>query len=143
MRQAALRLAVAAGGVVAGGALSLLLLPGSVGREVHASSRADREAGRALFHEKGCEQCHGADLEGGEKGPNLTGVGRQLKPDGIRHQIVAGGGGMPAFGDVLAPDEVSRLVDFLASQKKKVRAQKPGPATAAPKLPANGSDDQS
>ena len=73
----------------------------------------------------------------------LTGVGRKLTADGIRHQIVAGGGGMPAFGDVLAPDEISRLVDYLAAQKKRTKLKRAAPASPAPKLPANGSDDQS
>ena len=110
---------------------------------VQASSHADRAAGEVLFHEKGCEHCHGAALLGTERGPVLAGVGRKLTADGIRHQIVAGGGGMPAFGDVLAPDEISRLADYLAAQKRRVKVARAAPGGATPKLPANGSDDQS
>ena len=110
---------------------------------VRASSHADRDAGAALFHEKGCEHCHGAALLGTERGPTLVGVGRKLKTDGIRHQITAGGGGMPAFGDVLTSDEISRLADYLETQKKRVKPGQDAPAVPKPKLPANGSDDQS
>ena len=110
---------------------------------VRASSHADRDAGAALFHGKGCEHCHGAGLLGTERGPALVGVGRKLTADGIRHQIMAGGGGMPAFGEVLGPDEISRLADYLAAQKKRVKSRQAEPAGPQPKLPANGSDDQS
>lgn len=110
-------------------------------RAVHASARDDREAGKALFAQKGCTHCHGEGAVGGERGPSLLGVGRKLKQDQIRHQIEAGGGGMPAFAEVLQPDEVSHLVDWLKTQK----SRKPA-ANAAPAKPAsadqNGSDDQ-
>ena len=108
---------------------------------MQASSKTDREAGKALFQEKGCVHCHGTDGVGGERGPALVGVGRKLKPDQIRHQIEAGGGGMPGFADVLQPDEVSRLVDWLKTQRsRKAGAHTPGASQPAPE--ANGSDDQ-
>lgn len=128
--------------VVAGGcawAVQLAAVPGAV---VHASTHADRAAGEALFHEKGCEHCHGPALLGGERGPALVGVGRKLTAGGISRQIVAGGGGMPAFGDVLAPGEITRLADYLAAQKKRVKPVQPAPGVPAPKPAANGSDDQ-
>ena len=128
--------------VVAAGVSAAAMLASPSAGVVHASSHAERAAGQALFHEKGCEHCHGAALIGTERGPVLTGVGRKLTADGIHHQIVAGGGGMPAFGDVLAPDEISRLVDYLATQKKRAKVVPAAPASPAPKLPANGSDDQ-
>ena len=108
---------------------------------VHASSRSDREAGQVLFQDKGCTHCHGTNGVGGERGPALVGVGRKLKADQIRHQIEAGGGGMPAFGEVLQPDEVSKLVDWLKTQRsRKAAARKPPARGPAPE--ANGSDDQ-
>ncbi len=91
---------------------------------VRASSADDRAAGAVLYHERGCTYCHGAELAGSEKGPSLQAVGKKLHQDAIEHQIVAGGGGMPAFGDSLKPDEVKQLVEFLAAQKKK--GAKPG-----------------
>ncbi len=133
---------VVCGGALAAALVAASLLP-SAPPSVHAASRSDREAGRALFNEKGCSHCHGADGVGGERGPALLGVGRKLHADQIRQQIVAGGGGMPAFGEVLQPDEVSRLVDWLKTQRSRVVPVPPKPA--APKLPspdAAGSDDQ-
>ncbi len=108
---------------------------------VYASRKSDREAGRVLFQEKGCSHCHGTDGVGGERGPSLLGVGRKLKEDAIRQQIVAGGGGMPAFADVLQPDEISRLVDWLKTQKSR-KAPAHSPSAPKPAADANGSDDQ-
>ena len=125
-------------------ALAAFAIMGSVEASrvpVHASARKDREAGRALFQEKGCAHCHGMDGVGGERGPALVAVGRKLKTDQIRHQIEAGGGGMPAFADVLQPDEVSRLVDWLKSQKSRRPAVRT-PDAVRPAPDANGSDDQ-
>ena len=85
---------------------------------VHASSRKDREAGAALFHEKGCEHCHGVGGVGTDLGPNLTMVGKRLKKNRIERQICEGGGNMPAFGDALTHDEVKALVAYLSAKKK-------------------------
>ena len=111
---------------------------------VHASGKADRAAGGALFHEKGCEHCHGADGIGGEKGPNLSGVGRELRREEIQQQILDGGNAMPAFADALSPDETKLLVDYLSAKKKVIKSQKaagtPAPSAAKPNM--GGSDDQ-
>jgi mono/diheme cytochrome c family protein len=88
------------------------------GGSVQASSRTDQEAGAVVFHTKGCEHCHGADGIGTDKGPDLTTVGKRRKKPQIEHQIVAGGNGMPAFGEALQPDEVKLLVDFLSAKLK-------------------------
>ena len=111
---------------------------------VHASVGSDRVAARALFHEKGCEHCHGVDGVGGEKGPNLSGVGRELKPDQIRRQILEGGDAMPPFADVLAPSETDLLVGYLSSRKKVVTSHEPTgtPVKPVPKSDSGGSDDQ-
>lgn len=109
----------------------------------HASSATNRAAGRALFAEKGCEHCHGADGLGGEKGPDLSGVGRKRKPEEITTQILQGGNAMPPFADVLAPDDVKLLVDYLAAKKKPVKTNTPvALAAPAPKSDSGGSDDQ-
>ena len=63
--------------------------------------------------------CHGDGLEGGDKGPNLRGVGRRLKRERIERQIKEGGGSMPPFGDVLESSEVTALVEYLGKQKEK------------------------
>ena len=85
---------------------------------VHAHSNESKKAGSALFHERGCEHCHGANGTGGERGPDLSTVGKRLKKEQIEHQIRDGGAMMPAFGDVLQPDEIKDLVDFLHDKRK-------------------------
>jgi mono/diheme cytochrome c family protein len=84
-----------------------------------ASSKAKREQGAALFHQKGCEHCHGVDGIGTERAPALTGVGRILHKPEIARQIHDGGKQMPAFGEALTDDEVQQLVAYLAAKKKK------------------------
>jgi mono/diheme cytochrome c family protein len=85
---------------------------------VHAYSSESKKAGATLFHEKGCEHCHGADGRGGDLGPDLSTVGKRLKKERIERQIRGGGAAMPAFGDVLQPDEIKDLVDFLHAKRK-------------------------
>jgi mono/diheme cytochrome c family protein len=90
---------------------------------VHAYSNESKKAGATLFHEKGCEHCHGANGRGGELGPNLSTVGKRLSKQRIEHQIHDGGAAMPAFGDVLQPDEIKDLVDFLHAKRKAPKSQ--------------------
>jgi mono/diheme cytochrome c family protein len=90
-------------------------------RPVHAASRETREAGAALFHKTGCEFCHGVDGVGTEKAPDLSTVGKRKKRPQIEQQILHGGNGMPAFGEVLQPDEVKLLVDYLSAKRKAAR----------------------
>jgi mono/diheme cytochrome c family protein len=85
---------------------------------VHTYTSDPKKSGAALFHEKGCEHCHGVDGVGGDLGPNLSTVGKRLDKQRIEHQIRAGGAAMPAFGDVLQPDEIKDLVDFLHAKRK-------------------------
>jgi mono/diheme cytochrome c family protein len=85
---------------------------------VQAYSKSTKDAGATLFHERGCEHCHGVDGRGGELGPSLSTVGKRLKNEQIAHQIHDGGKSMPAFGDALQPDEIKDLVDYLHAKKK-------------------------
>jgi mono/diheme cytochrome c family protein len=127
------------------GPLLVVLTPVSPGlQSVHASVASDRSTGRALFHEKGCEHCHGIDGLGGEKGPDLAGIGKKLKPDQLKAQILHGGDAMPPFADVLAPDEIKLLVDYLSAKKKAVKVQSAIGNKGSPVPPPNsgGSDDQ-
>jgi len=93
-------------------------LPQPATTVVHAYSSKSKDAGATLFHEKGCEHCHGPNGRGGELGPDLSTVGKRLNKEKIEHQIQHGGAAMPAFGDVLQPDEVKDLVDFLHAKRK-------------------------
>ena len=107
---------IAAVGVIACG----ILLSG-LSHPVHASSKKAQAVGAAVFKDKGCQHCHGVDLTGTDRGPDLSTVGKKWHKDRIEQQIREGGNGMPAFGDVLQPDEVKSLVDFLTAKRKPAR----------------------
>lgn len=84
-----------------------------------ASSRSQRAHGASVFAESGCMHCHTIRNAGGHKGPDLSGVGRRLKEDQMRHQIVNGSKIMPAFGDVLQCAELNDLLSYLRSCRDK------------------------
>ncbi len=83
-------------------------------------SKADEQAGAALYRDKGCVQCHGADLKGNKKGPALDDI--QNDPawpaEKITKQIRDGGQKMPPFGDSLTDPEIAQLVAFLRAKDK-------------------------
>lgn len=85
---------------------------------VQAYSGGSKKSGAMLFHEKGCEHCHGVNGQGGQLGPDLSAVGKRKSKAQIEHQIHDGGGAMPAFGEVLQPDEIKDLVEFLHAKRK-------------------------
>ncbi len=85
----------------------------------HASSRSEREHGAELFKSSGCVHCHTIDGTGGNKGPDLSSVGRVASTTVIRKHIVDGGKSMPAFGEVLQPNEIDDLVAYLRSCRAK------------------------
>src|SRR5580658_8885984 len=91
--------------------ISLLWTPA---HSVQASSHKDQQTGAVLFHEKGCERCHGANAEGTAKGPDLRTIGKRWKKAQIERQIVEGGYEMPPFQNALQQDEVKSLVVYLS-----------------------------
>lgn len=103
----------------------LLLAPLLLAATAFADSDKGRAAGAEVYKSFGCAQCHNADLSGSEKGPNLQGVGKRLHQFDITQQIHNGGGGMPAFADVIDEQQMIHLVEFLHAQRKgpKVRKQ--------------------
>lgn len=109
----------------------------------HASTKESRTAGEAIYHSAGCQQCHGTDWTGTDRGPDLRGVGKRLHRDELTRQIHEGGGGMPPFADALTTDQITQLVDFLETQKKAPKlakhADQPAPAPA-PKPKQDDSD---
>ncbi|HEV2576819.1 MAG TPA: cytochrome c [Acidobacteriaceae bacterium] len=110
---------VPAGHALLAGSLAMAVLGAWVPvQTVHAFSRKDRAKAEVLFREKGCEHCHGVDGVGTERAPSLSTVGKHLSKAQIEQQIKAGGKQMPAFGDVLSPEETKELVDYLVHKKK-------------------------
>ncbi|HEY3628435.1 MAG TPA: cytochrome c [Terracidiphilus sp.] len=92
-----------------------------------SSSKADEQAGAALYRDKGCPQCHGADLNGNKKGPSLAAIRTDpaWPPEKITKQIMDGGPKMPPFGESLTDPEVAQLVAFLRAKDR------PAPPAAA------------
>ena len=78
-----------------------------------------------LFHAEGCEHCHVVDGRGGDLGPDLSIVGKRRNKQQIEHQIHDGGAAMPAFADVLQPDEMKDLVDYLHAKRKAPKTTTP------------------
>ncbi len=100
-------------------ALPILLLILPCSSFAIASSASQRSRGAAVFQVSGCQHCHTIRTVGGHKGPDLSSVGRRKSKAAIRQQIVYGSKVMPAFGDVLAPDELSDVIAYLRSCRDK------------------------
>jgi ubiquinol-cytochrome c reductase cytochrome b subunit len=73
--------------------------------------------GAQLFESESCSKCHTIAGTGGQRGPDLTMVGRRLDTDELTWRIANGGNNMPAFGAALQSDELDALVAFLAQLK--------------------------
>jgi mono/diheme cytochrome c family protein len=99
---------------------------------VEAASKQGRQAGAVLFHEKGCEHCHGVDGVGTDRAPALSTVGKRRKKEQIVQQIARGGQGMPAYGPVLQPEEIKWLAEFLHAKRKAPKGQKSQPPPTPP-----------
>jgi cbb3-type cytochrome c oxidase subunit III len=71
-------------------------------------------SGKDIFSAN-CGSCHTLKNAGtnGTVGPNLD----QLKPDvtRVQHQVINGGGAMPAFKGTLTPDQISTVAKYVAS----------------------------
>jgi mono/diheme cytochrome c family protein len=125
-----------ASGIAITVAAAFTLSLGGIATPVHAFSKQTRAAGAAIFHDKGCQHCHGVDGIGTDRGPDLLTIGKRWHKDRIERQIREGGGGMPPFGDALQPDEVKDLVDYLSAKRKSPKTSKP---SASPKAASDDS----
>jgi mono/diheme cytochrome c family protein len=84
-----------------------------------AVADSPKQRGATAFVDNGCQHCHTIRGQGGEKGPDLSGIGRALNNTQIRTQITQGGRQMPSFGDILKTSEVDDLVAYLHSCRDK------------------------
>lgn len=107
--------------------LPLFLVFANISAHSFPDSTADEKAGAVLYRDKGCPQCHGADLAGNKKGPSLANIRNDpaWPPDKITKQITDGGAKMPPFGESLTDQEVAQLVAYL---RAKDRPAPPPPA---------------
>ena len=71
--------------------------------------------GAAIFKGAGCAGCHTLSAAGatGTTGPNLD----QLKPSTsvVAHQVMVGGGAMPAFQGKLSPAQIQAVAKYVSS----------------------------
>ena len=81
---------------------------------VHGATPLGRQ-GQIVFQEKQCRNCHMIGGLGGQRGPALDGVATGLTYDQLVHQVLQGGGNMPAYGNALSPAETTALVRFLTT----------------------------
>ncbi len=84
-----------------------------------ASSRSQREHGARVFAESGCMHCHTIRNAGGHKGPDLSGVGRRLKVDQMKYQILNGSKLMPPFAEDLQGADLEDVLFYLRSCRDK------------------------
>jgi cbb3-type cytochrome c oxidase subunit III len=75
--------------------------------------------GAAIFKGAGCAGCHTLTAAGatGTVGPNLD----QLKPSTsiVAHQVMVGGGAMPAFQGKLSPAQIQAVAQYVSSSAGK------------------------
>ena len=108
--------------------LPLFLVFAAAAAHPFPDSADDEKAGAVLYRDKGCPQCHGADLAGNKKGPALTDISKDpaWPPEKIKKQITDGGAKMPPFGESLTDQEIAQLVAYLRAKDR------PVPPPAAP-----------
>ena len=73
--------------------------------------------GAAVFEQRGCINCHRIAAVGGQRGPDLTQVGKRLSTDELTWRILNGGRNMPAYGATLTPQDTAALVEFLSGRQ--------------------------
>jgi len=69
--------------------------------------------GAVVFQLKQCHNCHSLADQGGKRGPALDDAAVIQTEDQLIHQVIQGGGNMPAYGKNLSPAETTALIAFL------------------------------
>lgn len=127
--------AVILAGVVLTGASMVMLScrnqpEGSGGSGLLARGSGNGPDGAALYVQY-CATCHGTDLRGGNAQSLLDGVWQFGDGYGyVRRNIEYGIPhlGMPSYDEVLSPDEINALVEYLYAEQEKAGAVKPDPS---------------
>jgi ubiquinol-cytochrome c reductase cytochrome b subunit len=83
--------------------------------------------GSRVFYENGCQFCHNAGGQGGQRGPNLTHITSRLNDADIAARILAAPEGMPSYAGKLDATQIDQIVAFLHQVDDKGRQ-----TTAAP-----------
>ncbi len=86
-------------------------VPSEEGKE-EESAGGDAMAGQSVFAEN-CSICHGADGLGGNGGPDLTTQPKSKSLNATIEQVTKGGGGMPAFSELLSTKEIEDVAAYV------------------------------
>lgn len=88
-------------------------------KEMAKAGTGDAAKGKELFEGK-CMVCHNPDSKEKKIGPGLLGVkdgklpsGKDAKHDVMLEQLNAGGGGMPAFKELLTDEEKDDVIAYV------------------------------
>jgi ubiquinol-cytochrome c reductase cytochrome b subunit len=73
--------------------------------------------GATAFEQRGCINCHRIAGVGGQRGPDLTTVGKRLTSNELTWRILNGGRNMPAYGATMTPQDTAALVEFLSTRQ--------------------------
>jgi cytochrome c len=92
----------------------------AAGPKMFGQKAGDAAKGKEVF-ESNCSVCHNADSEEKKMGPGLKGLfkheklsnGKKPTEANVRAKINEGGGGMPAYGDMLSDEEKDNLIAYL------------------------------
>src|SRR5674476_763928 len=98
-------------------ALCVGLAPGS--QAMRYAGKADAAKGKAVFEQ--CGMCHNPDSDEKKMGPGLKGLykkdklanGKKPADATVKARIDEGGGGMPAYKDMLSDIEKDDLIAYL------------------------------
>ena len=93
--------------------------PKGAKKEAVKAAAGDATKGKDLFEAK-CIVCHNPDSKDKKIGPGLQGIkdgklpsGKDATHDAIRENINNGGGGMPAFKELLTDEEKEDVVAYV------------------------------
>jgi quinoprotein glucose dehydrogenase len=65
------------------------------------------------FYMANCASCHGADRQGSGHIPSLTHISNIMSKKQVIHQIKHGGGGMPAFANIISKAQIRQITTYL------------------------------
>jgi polyvinyl alcohol dehydrogenase (cytochrome) len=119
--QAAGGISVAGGMVYAGWGWSLFsdspdggLIAYGLDGEPQTNEPPPEEPDGAAIYQQRCALCHSTDGTGGS-GPSLVGVGDRYSVEDLHAIVRDGRNGMPAWNDVLTPEEIDAVVAYIST----------------------------